>query len=82
MTPRKTLADRGEYLCMCVIFICGIECFIVLDAIGELFERQKLDNDLRRQFEDSEAKVALLENKLTQYSTGSNPGLGLPTLTP
>jgi hypothetical protein len=54
----------------------GIERFIVLDVIEGLVERQKQDNDLRRQFELSEAKVALLELKLTQYI---QPNQALPS---
>jgi hypothetical protein len=41
-------------------------------------ERQKLDDDLRRRFEESEAKVAFLESELAQCSTDSDSGPGLP----
>ena len=45
-----------------------IERFIVLDVIEGLVERQNQDNDLRCQFEESEAKAASLEIKVAQYS--------------
>jgi len=41
----------------------SIERLIVLDVIGKLVERQKDDNDLRRRFKESQAKVAFLEIK-------------------
>jgi hypothetical protein len=59
------------------IGVIGIERFIVLDVIEGLVERQKQDNDLRRRFEGSEAKVALLEFKLAQHSTESDTCSGL-----
>jgi hypothetical protein len=61
---------------MCVI--SSFERSIVLDVIGRLVERRRHDNDLRRRFEESEAKVALLEFELAQCPTDSNSGSGLP----
>jgi|HubBroStandDraft_1064217.scaffolds.fasta_scaffold2135772_1 hypothetical protein len=63
---------------MCVISSAVSQRFIVLDVIGGLVERQKHDNDLRRRFEESEAKVALLEFKLARRLNDSNFGSGLP----
>ncbi|KAF8495789.1 hypothetical protein F5888DRAFT_541073 [Russula emetica] len=53
----------------------------ILDVIGGLVEQQKHANDLRRRFEESEAKVAFLEIKLARYSTASDTGSGLPVNT-
>jgi len=50
----------------------------ILDIIEGLVERQKHDKDLRRRFEESEAKVALLEFRLAQYSTRSDTASGFP----
>ena len=44
-------------------------------------ERQQHDQDLRRQLEESEAKVARLEIKLARCSTKSDTSSGLPMST-
>ena len=47
---------------VCVfILVGGIEHFIVLEGVEAMAERQKLDRDLQRRLEDSEAEVAVLK---------------------
>ncbi len=66
------------FILICIHLVGSTERFIVLDAIEILVERRKLDNDLRRQYQESEARVALLEIKLAQRSNESDTGSGLP----
>ena len=47
---------------VCVfILVRGIEYSIVLEGVEAIVERLKLDRDLKRQLEHSEAEVALLK---------------------
>ena len=85
MAPRKPLTHRSEFLHIYMrCFVSGIERFIVLDVIEGLVERQKRDNEVRCRFEESEARVALLEAELAQHSPSQilAPALGRNTFMP
>lgn len=65
---------------VCVfILIRGIEHFTVLHGVEAMAERQKLDRDLQRRLEDSEAEVAILKlTCATQHLFKEDTGPTLP----
>jgi len=64
LTPKKTLAKRGEY--SCTHLIKRIEFPIVLGAVEKLVEQRKLLRDLQRQLDEAETQAAALRKKLAQ----------------
>jgi hypothetical protein len=51
------------------ILVGSIECFIVVDAIEVIVEQRKVDSDLRKRLQGSEANVRHLKSRLAHYST-------------
>jgi hypothetical protein len=54
------------------ILVGGLERFIVLVGVEAITERQKVDNDLRHELEETEAYVHSLKAKLAKCSTGTD----------
>jgi hypothetical protein len=66
---------------VCVSILVGsIEHFVVLEGVETMAERQKVDNDLQRQLQESEAHIRHLQTKLVELSTeaGADVGSCLP----
>jgi hypothetical protein len=65
----------------CVSILVGsIEHFVVLKGVEAMAERQRVDNDLQRQLQESEAYIRHLQGKLVELSTqaGADAGSFLP----
>jgi hypothetical protein len=78
--PKNTLARRSEYLCIHLIHLRGIECFIVLDCVGELVEQRKPDDDLRCQIGTGEADfTAERAQRLAEAHTSSYLPINAPS---
>ena len=66
---------------VCVLIVVGsIEHFIVLKGVETMAERQRVENDVQRQLQESEAYIRHLKTKLVELSTqtGVDAGSCLP----
>jgi len=62
---------------VCVFILVGsIEHFVVLEGIETMTERQKVDNDLQRQLQESEVHIRHLKTKLVELSTQAGVDVG------
>jgi hypothetical protein len=55
---------------VCVFILVGrIEHFVVLEGLETMADRQKVDNEVKRQLQESEAYIRRLKAKLVELST-------------